>query len=82
MNPHQYLPCPNLGLFKHGDLVFLPVLFPFFFFNHRLCGSNPTESVVCSFVQAAGRVNMGAVWLSFHVLLCSGVYAGLLDTLL
>ena len=30
-----------------------------FFLNHRFCGSNPIENVVFSFVQSAGRVNMG-----------------------
>ena len=33
---------------------------------HQLCGSKPMEKVVCSVVEAAGRVNMGAkvvVWL-------------------
>ena len=37
-----------------------------FFWNHRFCGSNPIENVVCRFVQAAGRVNMGVkvlVWV-------------------
>ena len=38
--------------------------------------------MVCSFAQAAGRVNMGVkvlVWVSFHAPLCFGVHAGLLD---
>ena len=38
--------------------------------------------MVCSFGQAAGRVTMGVKVLLFHVFLCSGVCAGLLDTLL
>ena len=29
------------------------------FWNHCFCGPNPIETVACSFVQAAGRVNMG-----------------------
>ena len=55
------------------------------FWNHRFCGSNPIETVVCSVVRAAGGVCMGGkalVWLYSHVLFCSGVCAGLLDTFL
>ena len=54
------------------------------FLNRRFCGSDPIENVVYSFVQDAGRVNVGdkvLLQLYFHVLLYSGVYAGLLDTL-
>ena len=45
------------GLSKHGDPVFPH--FRVFFGNHRFCGSNPIENVVCSVVQAAGRVYVG-----------------------
>ena len=55
-------PCVNTGLSKHGDPVFPH--FWSFFFNRRFCGSDPIENVVYSFVQDAGRVNMGdKVWL-------------------
>ena len=51
--------CPNRGLPKHGDPVF-----PCFLgcFGTIICAvpiSNPIEKVVCSHLQAAGRVNMG-----------------------
>ena len=55
-----------------------------FFLNRRFFGSDPIENVVNIFVEDAGRVNMGdkvLLQLLFHVLLYSGVYAGLLDTL-
>ena len=29
------------------------------FWNHRFCGSNPIDNVVCSVLQAAGRVHVG-----------------------
>ena len=60
-SPHPPPLCPNTGLCKHGDPVF--PLFWAFFWNHRFCGCNPFENVVCSFVQAAGRVNMGVLLL-------------------
>ena len=49
-------PGPNTGLSKHSD-----PMFPHFwvFWNLRFCGFNPIEKVICSVVQAAGRVNMG-----------------------
>ena len=50
------VPWPNTGLSEYGNRGLLH-LFPFFG-NHRFCGSNPIENVVCRFVQAA-RVNMG-----------------------
>ena len=50
-------PCANTGLSKHGDPV-LPHFWSFFL-NRRFCGSDPIENVVYSFVQDAGRVNMG-----------------------
>ena len=60
-------------------------MFPDFwsFFEPPVCGYNPIENVVGTFVQAAGRVHMGRkvlVSLEFHVLLGFGVHAGLLDT--
>ena len=51
-------PCANTGLSKHGDPVF-PHFWSFFFLNRRFFGSDPIENVVYSFVQDAGRVNMG-----------------------
>ena len=41
---------------KHGDHMILHLLA--FFWNHHF-GSNLIENVVCSLVQAAGRVTMG-----------------------
>ena len=71
--------CPNTGLSKHTS----GPLFPHFwaFWNHHLCSSNPIENVVCGFVRASRRVNVGGK-VVVYVLLCFGVYAGLLDPLL
>ena len=82
---HELCPPPpraNMGLSKHGNPVcrhFSAFLEPSFLQFHY------EENVVCSFVQAVGGVDLGVkvfVWLQFHVFLCSGVYAGLLGTLL
>ena len=72
-----------MGLSKDGDPVFPH--FWAFFWNHRSGGCNPIETVVRSLVRATGGVCMGGrvlVWLYSHVLLCSGVCAGVLGTLL
>ena len=49
-------PCANTGLSKHGPRVSALLVL---FLNRRFCGSDPIENVVYSFVQDAGRVNMG-----------------------
>ena len=76
---------PNMDLSKRADPVFPH--FWAFFGTFVFCVSNPIENVVCSVVQATGRVHVGVkvvVQLQSHVLMCSRVYAGagLLGTLL
>ena len=53
----SWLLCPNTGLSKHGNPVFLH--FWVLFLEPSFCVSIPIENVFCSFVQAAGRDNMG-----------------------
>ena len=70
-------PCPNTSLSKH--------VFPHiwaFFRNHCSYGSNPSENVACSFLPTAGMGHVGVKVLAqllFHVLLCLGVFVGLVD---
>ena len=52
-----------------------------FHWNQRVGGSNPMENQLCSFVQAAGKVNMG-VKVLVQVSLSMLLYSGVLDTLL
>ena len=59
--------CPHMGLCKHGDPV-LPHFWAFFG-NHRFCGSNPKEKVVCRLQE---RIWVSKCWCSCNYM-CSCV---------
>ena len=67
-------PCPDTGLPKHANPVFPH--FWVFFATIAFPVPFPIEKVVCSFVQAAGRVSMGGKVFGVAVIPCALVFWG------